>query len=92
MIGLHLMRICTVGNAGLVEYFCMRADHNAAPHGSASDHLTVVERAWAYCPKDAKLDGHVWEPTGGVAATDIERFARSREVQHQRDMRDAAAG
>ena len=81
-----------MGNPGLIEFFCMRAEHNAAQTATRSDHLTIHERAWAYCPKDVKLGGHVWEPTGGVAATDIERFARAREAQQQRSLRDAAAG
>jgi hypothetical protein len=81
-----------VGKPGLIEFFCMRAEHNAAQNGTMSDHLTIVERAWAYCAKDVRLEGHVWEPTGGVAATEIERFARGREARHQRDARDAATG
>ena len=86
------MNVLTVGKPGLIEYFCMRAEHNAAQNGDISDHLTIHERAWAYCSKDVRLDGHVWEPTGGVAATDIERFARGRDARHARDLRDAAAG
>ena len=76
----------------MIEFFCMRPDHDVAANGTESDHLTIVDRAWAYCSRDVKLAGHVWEPTGGVAATDIERFARTREARHSRDMRGVAAG
>jgi hypothetical protein len=64
-----------VGEAALVKFFCMRPAHHDAS-GSASDHLTIHERSWAYCPRDARLGDHLWEQTGGIAAQDIERFAR----------------
>jgi hypothetical protein len=52
-------------------------------NGRPSDHLTVYEREWAYCAKDAKLAGHQWELTGGITVSEVERFARQRDAHRE---------
>jgi hypothetical protein len=85
MTAIHDRTFLIVGKEALIAFFCMKPDHRAAQNGTISDHLTVTEGVWAYCAKDARLADHVWEPTGGIAMNEVERFARSRDA---RDMRD----
>jgi hypothetical protein len=62
----------------------MTAEHRDAPNGgTVSDHLTINEREWAYCAKDSRLAGHIWEPTGGVTISEVERFARTRDARRE---------
>jgi hypothetical protein len=77
-----------VGKEALIAFFCMRPDHRAAQSGTTSDHLTVTEGLWAYCAKDARLADHVWEPTGGISMSDVERFARSRDARGAHEVGD----
>ena len=62
----------------------MTAEHRDAPNGGTiSDHLTINEREWAYCAKDSRLPGHMWERTGGVTISEVERFARTRDARRE---------
>ena len=62
----------------------MTQEHRDSPTGgTASDHLTINDREWAYCAKDSRLPGHVWEPTGGVTISEAERFAKTRDVRRE---------
>ena len=72
-----------MGDKPLIEFFCVRDDHRTNGEVKVSDHLTIIERAWAYCAKDARLDEHAWEPTGGIAVQEIARFARTRDQRRQ---------
>ncbi|HUQ42689.1 MAG TPA: hypothetical protein VM052_09320 [Candidatus Limnocylindrales bacterium] len=69
----------------MVQFFCMHPEHReiTATNGRASDHLTVFEREWAYCARDAKLDGHQWELTGGITVAEVERFARQHDARRE---------
>ena len=62
----------------------MTVEHRDASNGgTASDHLTINQREWAYCAKDSRLPGHVWEPTGGIPVSEVERFARTRDARRE---------
>jgi hypothetical protein len=61
----------------------MRPEHSIGA-GNGSDHLTIHERSWAYCPRDVRLSEHAWEQTGGIGVHDVERFARERAVKTKR--------
>jgi hypothetical protein len=45
-------------------------------NGALVDHLTIHETEWAYCPANARTDGHDWKPTGGVSMGDLEILLR----------------
>jgi len=70
-----------VGKEALIKFFCMKPEHRAAQNGSMSDHLTVTDGVWAYCARDARLADHLWEPTGGISVSEVERFARARDTR-----------
>ena len=76
-----------VGKEALIAFFCMKLEHRAAQNATISDHLTIADGLWAYCARDARLDDHVWEPTGGISLSDVERFARSRDARDARESR-----
>jgi hypothetical protein len=68
-------KIC-VGTAGArVEFFCVAPEH-LSKNGALVDHLTVHERAWAYCPLNVRTDGHDWQETGGVTLSELEIVVR----------------
>ena len=73
--------VVVVGKEALIGFFCMKPEHRAAQNGSIADHLTVTDGVWAYCARDARLADHVWEPTGGISVSGVERFARSRDAR-----------
>jgi hypothetical protein len=64
--------------------FLCRASAHLDKNGALVDQLTVHEREWAYCPKDARGDGHEWKATGGVSLGELEIVVRG--------MRERAAG
>ena len=74
-----------MGKQALVQFVCTHPEHHQAvsTKGAASDHLTINEREWAYCAKDAHLTGHVWEPTGGSTIAEVERFARHHDARRE---------
>ena len=82
-----MVNLLGVGKAALIAFFCMNPEHRSAQNGSKSDHLTVADGAWAYCAGDARRTDHVWEPTGGISVSDVERFARSRDARDARQSR-----
>lgn len=45
-------------------------------NGALVDHLTIHETDWAYCPSNARTDGHDWKATGGVSMGDLEILVR----------------
>jgi hypothetical protein len=53
--------------AGATVHFVCTADaHVATERRSDSDTLTIVSGRWAFCPTDAKREGHEWQETEGV--------------------------
>lgn len=52
--------------AGTIHYVCIADAHVTGERRSSSDTLTVVSGRWAFCPSDAKGDGHDWLETDGV--------------------------
>ena len=57
--------------AKLIAYECVAVDHQ--PSLLHPDKLTIYERAWAFCPFDARAAGHQWRRTGDV---DLDSLAR----------------
>ena len=68
----------------MVQFVCTHPEHRAvaSSNGKASDHLTVHQREWAYCARDARLEEHVWRDTGGIPVSEAERL-RHREVYRE---------
>ena len=58
-------------------------DKNAA----LVDHLTVHLKEWAYCPSNARSDGHDWKVTGGVTLSEIQTVVRVRRERAAGDAR-----
>jgi hypothetical protein len=54
----------------VIGYVCTTPAHRNG--AVTSDHLTIHERAWAYCPHDSRADGHTWEATGGIEFTELQ--------------------
>jgi hypothetical protein len=73
-----------VGTAGARIAFLCRAPAHLDKNGALVDHLTVHEKAWAYCPSNVRIDGHDWKPTGGVTMGELEIVVRG--------MRERATG
>lgn len=57
--------------AKLIVYECEAPEHQ--PTVSRPDKLTVHEGEWAFCPFDARADGHRWKQTGGVDLESLNR-------------------
>ena len=51
-------------NATIIEYECVAPTHR--PSLSRVDKLTIHGGRWAFCPFDARADGHEWQATGGA--------------------------
>lgn len=56
--------------SSLIAYVCMAQGHPYNGHKDG-DHLTIHQRAWAFCGADVKEPGHEWRPTGGVDLTSL---------------------
>jgi hypothetical protein len=65
-----------VGTAGARVVFICRAPAHLDKNGALVDHLTIHEKAWAYCPSNARIEGHEWKPTGGVTMGELEIVVR----------------
>ncbi len=74
-----------MGKQALIQFFCTHSEHHQvrSTKGAASDHLTIYDREWAYCARDAGLTDHVWEPTGGITIAEVERFARHHDARRE---------
>jgi hypothetical protein len=57
----------------LIAYQCTAPSH--PPSLLHADKLTVHQRGWAFCPFDARADGHRWTDTGGEDLDTILRRA-----------------
>ena len=57
--------------AKLIVYECESPDHQ--PSVVHPDKLTVHEGEWAFCPFDARAEGHRWKTTGGVDLESVNR-------------------
>jgi hypothetical protein len=51
---------------GRVHYVCIADAHATRERRSSSDTLTVVSGRWAFCPSNARGEGHQWQETEGV--------------------------
>ncbi len=58
-----------------VAFECRAPSHRTG-EGGGPDKLTVHLGQWAYCPFDARAEGHEWEPTGGVPLAMLRQGAR----------------
>jgi hypothetical protein len=50
----------------LINYICIADAHATGERRPTSDTLTVVSDRWAFCPSNAKDEGHQWQETEGV--------------------------
>ena len=55
-----------MAKAGTIHFVCIADAHLTAERRSSSDTLTVVSGRWAFCPSDAKREGHQWQETDGL--------------------------
>lgn len=62
-----------------VAYLCTAPSHQVGDGGP--DKLTVHDGQWAFCPFDARREGHVWTPTGGLPLFALKRTAAVRKVE-----------
>lgn len=46
-----------------VAFICSAPAHRS--QAGSADKLTIHEGQWAFCPHDAKAEGHKWDATGG---------------------------
>jgi hypothetical protein len=61
-----------------VAYEC-RAPSHRTRDGGRSDKLTVHDGQWAFCPHDARADGHEWIATRGRPLFTLQQAAVTRE-------------
>lgn len=65
--------------AKLIAYECDAPEHQ--PSLWHPDKITIHENAWAFCPFDARADGHRWKETGGIdLASIMRRFGLSPAI------------
>jgi hypothetical protein len=69
-----------------VAFQCAAPTHQAGEAGP--DKLTVHDGQWAFCPFDAKADGHDWKPTGGLTLS----MLRHAAIVRQRDQGRVPSG
>ncbi|HEY7625272.1 MAG TPA: hypothetical protein VIA63_09630 [Candidatus Limnocylindria bacterium] len=70
---------------GLIEFLCVDPSHE--PHLSAlSGYVTIVERAWAYCPRGAATP-HDWRPIPPIALPELVKLGLGTVAQAIRDAR-----
>jgi hypothetical protein len=55
-----------MASKGSIHFVCIADAHVTAEHRSSSDTLTIISGRWAFCPYDAKGEGHEWHETEGV--------------------------
>jgi hypothetical protein len=60
-----------------VTYRCTAPSHQSADGGP--DKLTVHDGKWAFCPYDAKAEGHEWAPSGGLSLSLLRHAAAQRQ-------------
>jgi hypothetical protein len=65
----------TEAGAGLIEFVCVARGH-VGRNGGTSDHLTIHDRKWAFCPKDARESAHDWRPIDGVSVGELQSVVR----------------
>src|SRR2546423_11365063 len=83
-----------MGTAARIGFICVTAAH-LDKNGAAVDHLTVHEKEWAYCPSNARADGHDWKATGGGTLGELEigvRGMRERGAVAARVVKLASEG
>jgi hypothetical protein len=73
-----------MGTAGARVGFLCRAPAHLDKNGALVDHLTVHDRLWAYCPSNARAEGHDWKPTGGVPMAELEIVVRGMRERRSR--------
>lgn len=61
-----------------VAYQCAAPSHQLGDGGP--DKLTVHDGKWAFCPYDAKADGHEWRSTGGLPLSILKHIPLPRRV------------
>jgi hypothetical protein len=59
-----------------VAYECTTPSHQVGDGGP--DKLTVHDGKWAFCPFDAKAEGHVWGPNRGLPLSMLQHAAATR--------------
>jgi hypothetical protein len=55
-----------MAKGGTIHFVCIADAHVTSERGSSSDTLTIVSGRWAFCPADAKGEGHQWQETEGM--------------------------
>lgn len=63
----------------MVAYRCAAPSHQVSDGGP--DKLTVHEGEWAFCPYDARRDGHEWVTTGGLPLSALTHAAAPRRSE-----------
>jgi hypothetical protein len=63
-----------------VAYECKAPAHQVGEGGP--DRLTVHQGQWAFCPFDAKAEGHQWMATGGLPLSMLRLGAASRSREN----------
>lgn len=66
-----------------VAYQCTAPSHQLGDGGP--DKLTVHDGEWAFCPHDAKADGHEWRRTGGLPLSLLRHTALGRGEEPARE-------
>ncbi|HKY49800.1 MAG TPA: hypothetical protein VJP45_00940 [Candidatus Limnocylindria bacterium] len=56
-----------MAQGGMIHFVCIADAHVTSERRSDSDTLTVVSGRWAFCPSDAKAEGHEWQETEGLS-------------------------
>jgi hypothetical protein len=55
-----------MAKGGTIHFVCIADAHASGGRRSSSDTLTVVAGRWAFCPFNARAEGHEWRETDGV--------------------------
>src|SRR5437899_11276505 len=61
-------------SSALIAFECRATDH-ALADGNA-DQLTVYDGKWAYCPRDVRASGHVWQAIASASIDELRQRIR----------------
>src|SRR2546428_9447761 len=61
-------------SSALIAFECRATDH-ASGDGNA-DQLTVYDGKWAYCPRDVRASGHVWQAIASASIDELRQRIR----------------
>ena len=68
------MRVGSAFSSGLIAFECRATEHALAE--ANADQLTVYDGKWAYCPRNVRAAGHVWQAIASASIDELRQRIR----------------